>query len=84
MVFVNGMLAEVFDFVLKGLLNRHLVEDGLLGAALDTVVAEFERVDCSLQQVKSISALVHQIYLRQYAYCAFALRIYLSGKLERV
>ena len=58
---VNGMIAEVRLLLLFSLSDSHLFIDILLTSTLDSIIAELERVYGSIEQLKCISSLVHQI-----------------------
>lgn len=59
-------------------------QDVFLGATDNTDVAQFERVDLSLQNVDAISALVHQINFRKNSNRALAIRIHLASQLQGI
>ena len=78
------MIAKVVDFLLFCVCNAHFVDNVLHTAAFDAIVTKLKRIDCSVEQLKSICAFVHQIDLCQHANRSFALRVDLSRNFKRV
>lgn len=81
---INWMIAEVHQLLLFRLSDRHIVIDVLLTATLDSVIAKLEWVDSSIEQLKSISAFIHQINFCQHSNCSFSLWVDFSGNFKRV
>ena len=81
---VNRVLAEIPSFLLFGLGDGHIVDNVLLTSAFDSVIAKFERVYVSIEQLDSVCSLVHQVYFRQHSNRSLALRVDLSGQFQRV
>ena len=67
-------LKEVF-FCSKRLADRLTSQDILLRASNHTNVTKLERVYLSLDNIDTVGAIVHQIYLCQNTDCAVALRV---------
>ena len=55
------MLAEVPLFLLLRIGYGHIVNDVLLTAAFDAIVAKLEWINISIEQLKSVRALIHQV-----------------------
>ena len=59
-------------------------EDILLGSADHTNVSKFEWIHIAIDDIHTISALVHQINLGQNSDGSLTMWVHLSGELERV
>ena len=81
---VDRMSTEVPLLLFFSLRDRHIVNDVLLAATFYTVIAKFERVYSSVEQLKSISAFIHQVDLGQDANRPFTLNIDFPCELECV
>lgn len=84
LVFVNRVLAEKLFLTLESFFDRDVVDDVLLRAALDTVVSELQWVDTTLQELKSVRSLIHQVDLSDNTDRSFTLWVDLSRKLQSV
>ena len=78
------MVGEVPDLVRNRFFNRHLINDILLRATFHAVVAKFQRIGSSIEQLKRICAFIHKVNLCQHAYCAFTARVDLLCELQRI
>ena len=73
------MIGEELLLILNGISNWHFVHNVLLWATFYSIVAELQRIDTAIEQLKRIGAFVHEVDLGEYANCALALGVDLLG-----
>lgn len=73
---INWMLAKVLLLTTYCLLDRNLVDNLLLGSALDSIVPKLKWVNISLEKIKRVCAFVHEVDLGQNANSPFPRRVH--------